>query len=86
MNIWDYEYEENVKITAVDDQVFIGTVINIEYADESESGENVVDIETDHGIFGILESEIKEIGHVKENEDSDTQGKSSGDEYSHSYL
>ena len=65
MNIWDYEYEENVRIETADGQVFIGTVINIVYADETEKGENMVDIETDHGIFGLWESEIVKIGKEK---------------------
>lgn len=66
MNIWDYEYKENVKITTADDKVFVGTVINIVYADETEKGENMVDIETENGIFGIWESEIKSIEKVSE--------------------
>lgn len=69
MNIWDYEYKDNVIIITDDDQKFVGTVINIEYADESESGENVVDIETDHGIFGLLESEIVEMKIQGEDDD-----------------
>lgn len=61
MNIWDYEYKENVKITTNDDQMFVGTVIDIVYADESEEGENTVSIETEKGIIGIKESEISKI-------------------------
>lgn len=65
INIWDYEYENNVRIKTNDGQEFVGTVIDIQYADESENGENIVAIETDHGIFGISESEIAEIGKEK---------------------
>ncbi len=65
MNIWDYEYEDNVRIITNDNKEYIGAVINIEYADESENGENIVDIETDHGIFGISESEISKIGKAE---------------------
>ncbi len=61
MNIWDYEYKDNVKIVTDDGKVFQGTVIDIMDVDEMGNTEPMVDIETDKGIFGIWESEISSI-------------------------
>lgn len=61
MNIYDFEYKDNVKIRTKDDNVFFGTVINIEDPLEMDSEQAVVNIETESGIFGLLESEIKSI-------------------------
>ena len=61
MNIYDFEYKDNVKIRTKDDNVFFGTVISIEDPLEMDSEQAVVNIETESGIFGLLESEIKSI-------------------------
>lgn len=61
MNIYDFEYKDNVKIRTKDDNVFFGTVINIEDPLEMDSEQAVVNIETVSGILGLLESEIKSI-------------------------
>ena len=68
MSIWDYKYKENVKITTDDGQVFQGTVIDIMDIDEAGNTEPMVSIETDHGIFGLWESEIEKIETIDNKE------------------
>ncbi len=65
MNIWDYEYKDNVKIVTDDGKMFQGTVIAIMDIDEMGNTEPMVDIETKDGIFGLWESEIVSIEVVE---------------------
>jgi len=56
----DYDY---VKIKLKDGDTITGCPICLEYADETDSGEDEIDIETEEGgIFGIKESEIESWG------------------------
>lgn len=55
-DILDYE---NVIITDMNGKEYFGKPIAICYEDESGSGENELDIETDDHIISFLESEIK---------------------------
>ena len=52
------DYREAL-IVDIDGKEYIGKPISICYSDESSSGENELDIETDTGIICFLASEIK---------------------------
>ena len=55
-----------IKITCTDGDIFEGLPINVDYADETESGEDEICIETDKNNFvGIKESEIKQIDIIE---------------------
>lgn len=58
MNIWDFEYQSNVKLTDTDGDVFVGTVIDIADVDENDNPEPIVALETQGHIYGFKESEI----------------------------
>ena len=58
MNIYEFENKKNVKIVTDDGKEYIGTVLSIMDENEMDNMEPMVDIETQNGIFGILESEI----------------------------
>ena len=67
MNIFDFEYEKNVRITTKKGNVFFGTVIDIQdIGVEDDVNEPSVSIETSHGIYGLLESEIANIEIVED--------------------
>ena len=56
-----------IRAVCTDGTVFDGRPINVDYADENESGEDEIAIETDSGrIYGLKESEIARIEIVKE--------------------
>lgn len=54
-----YGYKVNVVLN--DDNKLFGDVINFENPYESDSGNFVMDLETELGIYSIDDSEIKEI-------------------------
>lgn len=66
MSINDILDYERVTITTINGEKFIGKPIAICYSDETESGENEIDIETEEGIIGFLESNIKKAEEIKD--------------------
>ncbi len=57
---------DRIKIVCINGKTFEGLPINVDYADESESGEDEICINTDDGRFiGIRKSRIKQIDIVE---------------------
>lgn len=73
-NIWDFIYQDRVRITDHDGDAFIGSVISIDDPEEDEDGEATEDtlsLELEDGrIIEFLTSEIASIGY---SEDSNGQ-------------
>ncbi len=69
MNIWDFNYKENVKLVSDTGKIYIGTVIDIMDIDENENEEPILSIETPVAIFGLKESEIKYISIIDPKEE-----------------
>jgi len=56
-----------IRAVCTDGVAFEGRPINVDYADENESGEDEIAIETESGrIIGLRESEIAYIEVIKE--------------------
>ncbi len=61
MNLWDYD-SCNVKIRDIDDNTYYGCIIVVNSADDLDSDEDELTLETAEGkFFGIKESDIKSI-------------------------
>lgn len=63
MNIWEYRYENDIRITTTDGKVYEGNVITIDDAEENEDmTEDEIVVETHEGsIVGLKQSEVAEI-------------------------
>ena len=61
----EYLDYDKVKIILNDDKEYIGRPISVDYADETESGEDEIDLENptgcDNKYVGFAQSEIKNI-------------------------
>lgn len=58
----DYGIGQHISAELNDGKVFSGTIIEICYADDTESGtEDSLTVETSEGIFGLYLSEIRMI-------------------------
>lgn len=66
VNIWEYRYENNIKITTTHGKVYKGNVITIDDAEENEDmAEDEIVIETYEGpIVGLRQSEVAEIQKI----------------------
>lgn len=64
INLWKYQEAKKIKLTDVDDEVFVGTVLDVtdssEYADE-EIDEDGITIDIDGRHIEFMQSEVKEI-------------------------
>ncbi|MCT1925720.1 hypothetical protein [Staphylococcus pasteuri] len=54
-------YRKDVVITTLNNKKYIGFITDYENEFESETGNVVIDLETDLGFFSFDESEIKQI-------------------------
>lgn len=63
INIWEYAYADNVRVTCTTGEIFEGSVIDIVDSDEDEDmTEDELAIETRDGtIYGLKQSEIASI-------------------------
>jgi hypothetical protein len=66
VNIWEYEYTDSkIVLTTCEGKVFEGYVVNVsdsgEYEDVYENPEDMLDLESEEGIFGFKQSEIEKI-------------------------
>lgn len=62
MNLWDYEgLSKPITVKTKKGNVFAGWVLSVLDAEDVEANEPEICIETEHGIFGLLESEIESI-------------------------
>lgn len=61
----EYLDYEKLRIITIDDKEYIGRPISVDYADETESGEDEIDLENPSGVdykfIGFRQSEIKDI-------------------------
>lgn len=65
--LYDYLNYYIIRVICTDGVAFESRPINVDYADENESGEDEIAIETRPGyIVGLRESEISHIEVVKE--------------------
>ena len=64
IDLWKYQEAKKIKLTDVDDEVFVGTVLDVtdssEYADE-EIDEDGITIDIDGRHIEFMQSEVKEI-------------------------
>ena len=64
INLWKYQEAKKVKLTDVDDEVFVGMVLDVtdssEYADE-EIEEDGITLDIDGRHVEFMQSEVKEI-------------------------
>lgn len=62
---WDKFYRKNVKIIAIDNQIFTGFVVDIDDKDDTESGQYEINLDGTKqfpdNIVSIREDEIKSI-------------------------
>lgn len=67
VNIWEYAYERNVRITCTTGEVFKGNIIDISDAEEMyDAAEDELALETSAGkIYGLKQSEIKKIERLQ---------------------
>lgn len=63
VNIWDYANEKpRVKITDTDGDIYIGDIIAVLDAEETESDQDCIDIELDSGeIMSFWQDDIESI-------------------------
>lgn len=64
-NIWDFINAKTVKITDMDDNVFIGNVVAIFDKEETYDEEDSIDVSINGEITGFLQSEIKSIEKIE---------------------
>lgn len=61
VNLWNY-YGERVRITDMDNEVFIGDVLDVASAEDVEGDEDDLSLELDNGmIYGFSPSGIQNI-------------------------
>lgn len=66
INIWEWAYKDNIRITTVDGQVYDGSVIDITDVEETYGDpEDSITLEQKSGrIIGFYPSEIKSIENI----------------------
>lgn len=66
INIWEYRYENDIRITTIYSEVYEGNVITVDDAeDDEEMTEDEIVIETYGGaIVGLKQSEVADIQKI----------------------
>ena len=63
INVWDWVNQDHVEIVTVKGSVFRGNVIEVSTAEDDNTPEDTIALETNSRRYCIMPSEIKSIQH-----------------------
>lgn len=65
VNIWDYQFAKNVRITCKDGDVYEGPVAHVLDKEDTEEEEDCICLEMGTYVLGLYPSEIEKIEYLE---------------------